>query len=64
MTDKTHAQPPYHDTHIHVDTFRNTKRGHACCDAALETAAAVGVLVCEIKPGGSVIQQGSEVPIN
>lgn len=45
----------HHNTHTH----------HAwCCVVASEMAAAVSVLVCEIKPGGSVIQQGSEVPIN
>lgn len=60
------------DTHAHTSTERTHKhtkgvRGCCCCcrcAVASETAAAVSVLVREIKPGGSVIQQGSEVPIN
>lgn len=51
------VQPLHQQTHSHIE--------HACCCVvASETAAAVSVLACEIKPGGSVIQQGSGVPIN
>lgn len=46
-----------------IHTRTHTKLA-CCCVVASETAAAVSVLACEINPGGSVIQQGSEVPIN
>lgn len=58
---QTHAHRPHQRTHLQ---YTHTHRACCCCAVASETAAAVSVLACEIKPGGSVIQQGSKVPIN